>query len=53
MSIEGVQPHNLQASYDEILQRYGNTQQYFAAEYGLTQTDLAWLREQYLEEQKP
>lgn len=52
MSIEGVQPHNLQASYDEILRRYGDTNQYFASEYGLTQTDLAWLRAQYLEEQK-
>ena len=53
MSIEGVQPHNLQAAYDEILHRYGTTQQYFMKEYGLTETDLAWLREQYLEKEKP
>ena len=49
LSVEGVDASMGAGAIDEILQRFGSYEAYFAAEYGLDETRLKALRDFYLE----
>ena len=49
LSVEGVSRPMAEGTLDEILQRFGSFEAYFAAEYGLDAARLQALRDFYLE----
>ena len=51
--IAGVELRNLEAAYEALLDRYGDVERYFGAEFGLQGPRLERLKDRYLEEVKP